>query len=457
MQLTMQDSITEINMQMRATVTIYFDNRGLANKNYSVKWYVYFNGKQILFSTGKIVTEAEVKFLKQYSSGLRGSVKDDDKRKLWYEVYDNLLKRAEELITDLGEGFSFSKFKELIKSGNQVNLINKKGQNNVKDAYLYAISELKSKGSFNYSTIHRNSYNSIARFLEEYKKYGSIQELKFSHVTIKFIEDYDFWMKIKGKANKDKTYSPASSTTISMYIRVFLKLLEDARFYNKINFAYNPTKKESYTPSHKTNRKRSLSRRDIKALFDYKPEHLSYDQRAVDLFLFSYLSNGLNFSDIFSLKNKSIVGGKIYVIRKKTKDTIKRSTPEIVIFLNSESQEILDRWRNKDKNKDAPLWSFLSHVNLDDPLQFHKFSNLLINTTNRSLKRISKKIGLSENISTYHARHSFATTLMQSHVPLPFISQALGHKSIATTQNYLGSFEDEQAKNFLSNLLPDND
>ncbi|MNL63338.1 Tyrosine recombinase XerC [compost metagenome] len=69
------------------------------------------------------------------------------------------------------------------------------------------------------------------------------------------------------------------------------------------------------------------------------------------------------------------------------------------------------------------------------------------------MRKIAETLGIQGNVNTYSARHSFATILLQSEAPLAFISQALGHTSISTTESYLGSFDDEKTKKYLSALL----
>lgn len=51
------------------------------------------------------------------------------------------------------------------------------------------------------------------------------------------------------------------------------------------------------------------------------------------------------------------------------------------------------------------------------------------------------KIG---NISTYTARHSFATVLKRSGANIAYISESLGHNNLQTTEHYLASFEKEE-------------
>ena len=57
------------------------------------------------------------------------------------------------------------------------------------------------------------------------------------------------------------------------------------------------------------------------------------------------------------------------------------------------------------------------------------------------MKKIAVTIGIDKQITTYYARHSFATILKNSGVSTEFISEALGHSSLATTKNYLAGFE----------------
>jgi site-specific recombinase XerD len=71
----------------------------------------------------------------------------------------------------------------------------------------------------------------------------------------------------------------------------------------------------------------------------------------------------------------------------------------------------------------------------------------------KCLKDISNKAGINTNLTTYVARHSFATVLKRSGVNIALISEALGHSDLATTQIYLDSFENEQIDAAMSNLL----
>lgn len=70
------------------------------------------------------------------------------------------------------------------------------------------------------------------------------------------------------------------------------------------------------------------------------------------------------------------------------------------------------------------------------------------------MKTIAKELEISADVTTYAARHSFATILQRSGVNTSFISEALGHSNIKTTQNYLAGFEDDSKKE-IAKLLTD--
>ncbi len=62
---------------------------------------------------------------------------------------------------------------------------------------------------------------------------------------------------------------------------------------------------------------------------------------------------------------------------------------------------------------------------------------------NDNMKVIGQACGVNHKITSYVSRHSFATIAKFKGVPVPIISQALGHESLDTTETYLAEFDDE--------------
>ena len=93
-------------------------------------------------------------------------------------------------------------------------------------------------------------------------------------------------------------------------------------------------------------------------------------------------------------------------------------------------------------------------------LQYHKTEqqrrnrlHKVITKVNDALKEIGKELGIPIDLTTYVARHSYATVLKRSGVSTAIISESLGHNSEKVTQIYLDSFENSQIDEAMKNLL----
>ena len=72
---------------------------------------------------------------------------------------------------------------------------------------------------------------------------------------------------------------------------------------------------------------------------------------------------------------------------------------------------------------------------------------------NANLKQIALMAKIKAPLTTYVARHTFATVLKRSGVSTEIISESLGHSDVTTTQIYLDSFENRQIDEAMKNLL----
>jgi len=60
---------------------------------------------------------------------------------------------------------------------------------------------------------------------------------------------------------------------------------------------------------------------------------------------------------------------------------------------------------------------------------------------------------LTEKISTYYARHSFATNAINNGATMEFVSEAFTHGDMATTQEYFKGFEDKTKKELMDKMM----
>ena len=166
---------------------------------------------------------------------------------------------------------------------------------------------------------------------------------------------------------------------------------------------------------------------------------------AHDVFSFSYYCGGISLVDVANLTPYNIIDGRLIYERQKTHGSIN-------LVMLDEAKAIIERYSDYCE-KSGYLFPILdSRVHITPMQKFNRVRKLC-RQINRELHRIAKDLGISEDVTTYVARHSFATVLKKSGVNIGIISQALGHQDIKTTQIYLSKFDDEQVDSAMKNLL----
>ncbi|MCP2043485.1 site-specific integrase [Pontibacter sp. HSC-36F09] len=308
-----------------------------------------------------------------------------------------------------------------------------KGQGSTLNAAFTArISELKEMGKVSTSDWYKYTLKSI----EGYKS----KKIEFKQVTVDWLRRYEQHLLDQGK----------SYTTISMYMRALQVVMNDAKTAGIVKPAQHPFGKGRYEIPQHAGRNIALTLSDIKKIVQYECETDTVE-KCRDLWFFSYLCNGANITDICKLKYANIRNGEVCFYRQKTLAKAKKKKL-IHATLLPEMQAIIDRWGNLEESPETFVFPILQGEESPE-LERTKIKNItkLMNT---KLKVIGKKVGIP-TISTYTARHSYATVLKRSGANIAFISESLGHNDLKTTENYLASFEqEERVKNaaFLTNF-----
>jgi len=271
------------------------------------------------------------------------------------------------------------------------------------------------------------SYQSALNSLLQYRRY-----LKFQDITPDFLSAYEIWMLAKKK----------SKTTVGVYLRSLRTIYNLAMQRGIVNYAQYPFKQYTIPAPRKS--KRAFKDEQIKTLFNAKMDDEPY-ARALDIWRFSFLCNGINLKDIALLKWENISGDYMEFLRKKTENTKRDNVLPIRVHLNKHAQTIIKRWCSASGDAEHYLFPIL-----EPGLSVQEIENRIANltrTTNKYLKRIGEQLGIPVKLTTYTARHSFATKLKNSEkVSLSFIMESLGHSSIKTTMDYLAGFEDDSIR-----------
>jgi integrase/recombinase XerD len=296
----------------------------------------------------------------------------------------------------------------------------------VNNALRAKISALEYEGRIGTMQI----YEQTLRITEEFA--GT--NISFSSITVQWLRKCEqFWLQTKNQ------------TTTGMHFRNIRTIINEARRAGIFKEAQYPFGKDRFEIKTGEAHKKSLTIKQIKSIFDYSDGNITTDKYR-DLWLFIYLCNGINVADMIRLKYTNIVDGEISFVRQKTERTAK-SRKEIRVIITPELQAIIDRWGIQ--NKFGFIFPYLNGK--ETPLERKTINKELTKRINKRMKLIGEALSIGK-ITTYTARHSFATVLKRGGANIAYISESLGHSDLKTTEAYLASFErGDREKN--ANLL----
>ncbi|WP_299713799.1 site-specific integrase [uncultured Tenacibaculum sp.] len=415
---------------MNCNISLFLDTRRSKDtEKYPLKLRVYnkFNKKVKLYSLNIDLTEKEYQnvWLNTSNKNLRG--KNKELRLKLQAIETRANEEAEQMTV-----FDFAKFEtKLFRKSSD--------KNSVKYHFEKAIAQCLKEDKVGTSESYKYTLKSIADFSLNQKK-RPINKLSFDEITINWLNDYERFM-----LNKNK-----SITTISIYTRTLRVIFNNAIRESDISRDIYPfgTRKEGKYQISKTKKvKKALNSQQLNTLFNAKAE-TEQEQLAKDFWFFSYTCNGINLKDIALLKYSNIKNDKFTYFRAKTFGKSIEKTP-ITIYLNDFSKSIIKKYGNN--NKSSYIFNIVKTKESSE--QQHKKIKNFTRLINDHIKRIAKRYDLPNDISTYWARHSFASNSIRKGASMEFISEALNHSNLSVTKNYFAGFEDEAKKEFAKNIL----
>ena len=284
------------------------------------------------------------------------------------------------------------------------------------------VSHKQQDGSYGMAQKYQSTCIKLVQYLSSISK----SDIKMDEVNNEFIEGFAEYMKENN----------LTENTVHFYLRNF------SAMYHRKNkdYADNPFKHVSMRSC--PTRKRALDKQTMQRIKEFDSEGKESLAFARDMFMFSFYTQGMSFVDIAYLKADDIEDGTIMYKRHKTDQPIN-------VTLVPEAKEIIRRYyNNNDKNKvnnnseaEGEHNYIFGIIKSNDPDIAYKQYRSGLASQNRRLKKIGDKLGLDEPLTTYIARHTWATLAQNKGVPTAVISRSLGHTSETTTRIYLGSMD----------------
>ena len=112
---------------------------------------------------------------------------------------------------------------------------------------------------------------------------------------------------------------------------------------------------------------------------------------------------------------------------------------------------VIDKYGNKDRGPKKLIFPIVSD-DQDEEAKFLMTKNFT-RFVNQNLKNLARNNGITGKISSYWARHSFATNAIRNGATMEFVSESLSHTNLSTTQSYFAGFEDKDKKEFMKNMM----
>ena len=252
-----------------------------------------------------------------------------------------------------------------------------------------------------------------------YRRFKAFREdvdLTFDELTPDMIECYEAWLIDRRlKQNSIRCYLRTLNTLL--YKAAEEGLLNNRNLFSHVHLSYVKTTK------------RAISEKELKLIANIRLPENSSIALARDIFMFSFYMRGMPFVDIAYLRKTDLKNGMWTYCRRKTNQCLK-------VEWEKAQQNIIDRYSRQ--TADSP---YLFPIILkEDGTEYQQYQRMQINI-NRALKRLGKMAGLKMPLTTYVARHTWASVARDMNIPISIISEGMGHNSIKTTQVYLNSID----------------
>lgn len=279
--------------------------------------------------------------------------------------------------------------------------------------------ELHENGNFGTAHIYRSSMNAVIAF-------NGGGELSFRKVTPAFLKGYETFLRGRG----------CSWNTVSTYMRTLRAVYN--RAVDRRIAPYVPHQFRHVYTGTRADRKRALEKEDMRRLLT---EHsILSNQENKDLqqtrafFLLMFLFRGMPFVDLAYLKKHDIEGNVITYRRRKTGKLL-------TVTVLPEAAKLMKQVMNMDSSSPYLFSLIRSGEGMEAA---YKEYQLALRSFNYQLMFLKQMLGLTSNLSSYTARHTWATMAYYCEIHPGIISEAMGHSSITVTETYLKPFKNKK-------------
>lgn len=369
-----------------ATIRLYLDIRRVkANGEYPIKVVVNHRGK-IMISTPYSVKKSEWRSGRIVKSVPNSNAKNAMITKMVSEIESKMLDLDRE---GRLQGLSNKKLKEVLQSKKT-----DKPTLFIETFRIFAGTRQAERTQ----ALYRNTLSKVLQF---------DPEPTFENINFEWLEEFEQHLRSNGDA----------INTIAIELRNIRAVFNYALKKDLTNIY--PFRKFGIKKEETRHRDLELCEMQNILKYDGKWNHFR------DCFMLSFYLIGINLKDLLFAKKKDIKKDRLEYRRSKTKKLYS-------IKIEPEAQEIINRYPD-----DEYMVSFI---------RMYKDYDGFKRAINYALKKLTDVQGsiIDETMSTYHARHSWATIASDIGILKDTISEALGHKYGSQTTGIYIDFDTEK-------------
>jgi integrase len=279
------------------------------------------------------------------------------------------------------------------------------------------VQDLNLAGRTGNAKAYQDTKNSFFRFCKN-------QKILFREITVEVLDKYETYLRATG----------SNDGGIGVRMRELRALFNDAIKKGVVDEKYYPFKVYKVSKLKGKGFKKALTREEVRLIEELDEVKYPHLLEAKNLFVFSYYTRGMNFYDLMKLRWENIDGDKLIYTRSKTKG-------RFIVKILEPVNDILNYYKSFNKNTNY-VFPILLKEGLT-PMQIENRKAKKLKRFNSDLKKIAEIIGIDKPLTSYVARHSFATNLKELGVSTDIISQSMGHQNVSITTAYLKDFDNE--------------
>ncbi len=253
----------------------------------------------------------------------------------------------------------------------------------VREYLKQTIERLETLGKYGLASKHRSLLSRLSQFRS--------LNIRFDEIDLAYLRDFELFLRKEGNANN------SIATKFAIFKAAYNKALAEGLFVPKTA----PFTKYKVGSLWTRTRKRAITKEDIQELvaLEIAPNYrTNYAEFARDIFLFSYYTAGINFTDMATLRHCDIVDGRIYYSRHKTQKLLS-------FQLVPNAMRIIEKYSKANHAQEDYIFPILDRSEHKTAQQIFNRTHKVLRKVNRELKMLGEQIGLEMPLTTYAAKH----------------------------------------------------